>query len=57
LAAVLASVSGHAVPVPCLADEIRASGNVITADRGDKPATEEGDAALAIEFDGWAVVR
>jgi hypothetical protein len=31
--------------------------NVITAGRGDKPATEEGDAAVAIEFDGWAVAR
>jgi hypothetical protein len=31
--------------------------NVITADRGDKPAAEEGDAAVALEFDGWAVVR
>ena len=30
---------------------------VITADRGDEPATEEGDAAVAIQFDGWAVVR
>jgi hypothetical protein len=24
---------------------------------GDKPATEEGDAAVAIEFDGWAVAK
>jgi len=31
--------------------------NVIMADRGDKPAAEEGDAAMAIEFGGWAVVR
>jgi hypothetical protein len=31
--------------------------NVITADRRDKPATEEEDAAVAIDFDGWAVVR
>jgi hypothetical protein len=30
---------------------------VITVDRGDEPATEEGDVAVAIEFDGWAVVR
>jgi hypothetical protein len=31
--------------------------NVITVDRGDEPATEEGDVAVAIKFDGWAVVR
>ena len=31
--------------------------NVITADGGDRPTMEEGDAAMAIEFDGWAVVR
>ena len=31
--------------------------NVISADRGDEPATEEGGAAVPIEFDGWAVVR
>ena len=31
--------------------------NVIIADRGDKPATEEGDAAVAIQFGGWAMVR
>jgi hypothetical protein len=31
--------------------------NVITDERGDKPVTEEGDAAVAIKFDGWAVVR
>ena len=43
--------------VACRADEIRGARNVITADRGDEPATEEGDAAVAIEFDGWAVVR
>jgi hypothetical protein len=30
--------------------------NVITADRGDEPATEEGDVAVAIEFNGGAVV-
>jgi hypothetical protein len=26
------------------------------ADRGDKPVTEDGDVAVAINFDGWAVV-
>ncbi len=31
--------------------------NVMSADRGDKPAAEEGDAAMAIEFGGWAIVR
>jgi hypothetical protein len=41
----------------CWADEIRDARNVITADRGDESATEEGDAAVATKFDGLAVVK
>jgi hypothetical protein len=29
----------------------------MAADRGRRPVTEKGDAAVAIEFDGWTVVR
>jgi hypothetical protein len=32
---------------------VQARRNVITADRGDKPATEQGDAAVAMKFDGY----
>ncbi len=38
------------------ADEIRTPVTSSLRTR-DKPATEEGDAAVAIEFDGWEVVR
>ena len=57
LAAVLATVLAASCRFACRADEIRATRNVITADRGDKSAGQEGDAAVAIEFGGWAVVR
>jgi hypothetical protein len=57
LAAALATVPAPPAGWPAGADEIRGASNVITADRGDEPATEEGDAAVAIEFDGWSVVR
>ena len=55
--AVLATVLAASCRFACRADEIRATRNVITADRGDKSAAQEGDAAVAIEFGGWAVVR
>jgi hypothetical protein len=55
LAAVLAEKAARPVRLPDRCDP--GARNVITADRGDKPATEEGDAAVAIQFDGWAVVR
>ena len=49
--------SGRALPVRLPGRRDPGARNVTTADRGDKPATEEGDAAVAIEFDGWAVMR
>jgi hypothetical protein len=42
----------------CRADEIHAPvPSSSLRDRGDKPVTEEGDAAVAIKLVGWAVVR
>jgi len=42
----------------CRADETRAPvPSSSLRDRGDKPVTEEGDAAVAIKLDGWTVVR